>query len=152
MTYCNPRLPHAILRAGYCIQDKVIFNTGIESLDFLIQESFDHDGVFHAVGNKGWYPKNGEKSLFDQQTVEAGGMVEACVDAFNITRESKYLAHANAAFLWFHGENIAKESMLNPITGGVYDAITEKGINRNQGAESVLSYLLAATKLEEIRL
>src|SRR3989338_2522770 len=56
---------------------------------------------------------------------------------------------AKKAFDWFNGENVARRSMLDEKSGGVYDAITEKGLNINQGAESLLSYLLAATKIKD---
>ena len=76
-------------------------------------------------------------------------MVETCVDACKILSSEEYKKYAEEAFQWFTGKNILKKSMLDS-SGGVYDAITENGINKNQGAESLLSYLLAATKLEEI--
>jgi len=150
MTYCNPKLPHPMISAGYALKNKKILDIGKNSLDFLISKSFDELGIFHAIGNNGWYPKSGEPAKYDQQTVEAGDMVEACVDAFKILGHERYKEHAKKAFAWFKGKNIAGENMLDPVTGGVYDAIAENGINTNQGAESILSYLLAATKLEEI--
>ena len=178
MTYCNPKLPHPMISAGYALKNRGILDIGKSSLDFLISESFDERGIFHAIGNNGWYPKDGEPAKYDQQTVEAGDMVEACVDAYKILGLSKkaklnsqlfrssspkplhktesfgdyekYKEYARKAFEWFNGRNIAGKSMLDSVTGGVYDAITEKGINTNQGAESILSYLLAATKLEEL--
>lgn len=150
MTYCNPKLPHPMIYAGFALKNKEILEIGKSSLDFLISKSFDEMGIFHAIGNNGWYPKGGEPARYDQQTVEAGGMVEACVDAFKILGHERYKEYAKKAFQWFTGRNISQKSMIDPVTGGVYDAITENGINTNQGAESILSYLLAATKLEEI--
>jgi hypothetical protein len=152
MTYCNPKLPHPMIKAGYALQNKEFLDIGKISLDFLIEHSFDELGIFHAIGNKGWYEKGKTRAIFDQQTVEAGDMVEACVDAYRIFNNDKYKDCAKKAFQWFLGDNIAKENMLDLITGGVYDAITEKGINTNQGAESLLSYLLAVTRLEKIDL
>ena len=38
--------------------------------------------------------------------------------------------------------------VYNADTGGCYDAITESGLNRNQGAEAGLSYLLARLEME----
>ena len=40
--------------------------------------------------------------------------------------------------------------MIDPISHGVYDAITKNGVNTNQGAESVLSYTLAANSIEKL--
>jgi hypothetical protein len=150
MTYCNPKLPHPMINAGYALKNREIIDIGKRSLDFLIASSFDEKGIFHAIGNNGWFLKGEEPAKYDQQTVEAGDMVEACVDAFKILGHEKYKECAKRAFDWFNGRNITRKSIIDPVTGGVYDAITENGINTNQGAESILSYLLAATKLEEI--
>jgi len=150
MTYCNPKLPHPMISAGYVLKNREILNIGKSSLDFLISKSFDKIGIFHAIGNKGWYEKGREPAKYDQQTVEAGDMVETCVNAFKILGNKKYKKYAEKAFQWFTGRNILEKSMIDPVSGGIYDAITEDGINTNQGAESLLSYLLAATKLEEI--
>jgi len=150
MTYCNPKLPHPMINAGYLLKNRDILDIGKRSLDFLISKSFDEKGIFNAIGNNGWYEKGGEPAIYDQQTVEAGDMVEACVDAFKILRYEKYREYAKKAFQWFSGGNISQKSMINRVSGGVYDAITENGINTNQGAESLLSYLLAATKIQEI--
>jgi len=147
MTYCNPRLPHSMIKAGYVLGDKELINVGKSSLDFLIENSFDESGIFHAIGNKGWFEKGKIPAKYDQQTVEAGDMVEVCVDACKISASEKYKKYAKKAFQWFSGKNIFRKSMMDS-SGGVYDAITENGINKNQGAESLLSYLLAATKLE----
>ena len=38
--------------------------------------------------------------------------------------------------------------MVDQNTGGVYDGLEEKGVNLNQGAESLLSYLLARVALD----
>ena len=153
MTYCNPKLPHSMINAGFALrnnqQGREFLDIGKSSLDFLIASSFDKIGLFHAIGNNGWYEKGKEPAKYDQQTVEAGDMVEACVDAFKILGNKKYEEYARKAFAWFKGKNIAEENMIDSVSGGVCDAITENGVNTNQGAESILSYLLAATKLEE---
>jgi hypothetical protein len=150
ITYCNPKLPHTMISAGHALKNREFLDIGEKSLDFLISKSFDEMGIFHAIGNKGWYPKGGEPAKYDQQTVEAGDIVETCVDAYNILGYEKYKEYARLAFQWFTGRNITGKSMLDPVSGGVYDAITVTGVNTNQGAESLLSYLLAATKLEEL--
>ncbi len=150
MTYCNPKLPHPMIIAGRTLKNREILDIGKSSLDFLILNSFDENNIFHAIGNKGWYEKGGRPARYDQQSVEAGDMVEVCVDAYKILGFEKYKECARRAFEWFNGKNISGKSMIDYVSGGFYDAITENGINTNQGAESLLSYLLAATKLEKL--
>ena len=40
--------------------------------------------------------------------------------------------------------------MINEVSGGIYDGFGKKEVNQNQGAEAVLSYLLAVSKVESI--
>ena len=145
MTYCNARIPHSLMLWGNVAKDRDCLNLGLESLNFLIDKSFSQ-GIFEAVGNKGWYKKNGEKSKYDEQTIEAGSMVEACCYANLVTRDYRYNLNAQKAFSWFNGKNKKNIGMLESM-GGVYDSITETGVNRNQGAESLLSYLMAVTSI-----
>src|SRR3989344_3987141 len=56
---------------------------------------------FNFVGQKGWWKKGESKAEFDQQPVEAGSMVEACVSAYSATQDKKYLDWAGKAFAWY---------------------------------------------------
>jgi hypothetical protein len=40
--------------------------------------------------------------------------------------------------------------MVDPKTGGIYDGFSNKKINKNQGAESVLAYVLAYDAIKKI--
>jgi uncharacterized protein YyaL (SSP411 family) len=147
LTYCNARIPNSLLLGGKSVGDEKLLNLGLSSLDFLVRESFN-DGTFFAVGNRGWYKKNGIRAKYDEQTIEAGAMAEACRDAFNIFGDRKYLSYAQDSFQWFFGKNSGKHVMLDK-NGGIFDAITEKGVNLNQGAESLLSFLMAASVFDK---
>lgn len=140
MTYCNARLPHSLLIAGQSFEREELVKLGIETLDFLIEHTFDKiNGWFVAVGNNGWFVKNGEKAKFDEQPIEAGAMTEACMCAYRITGNSFYHSYALRAFGWFDGLNQRRIGLLAQ-NGGVYDAITDTdvGVNENQGAEIVV--------------
>jgi hypothetical protein len=41
--------------------------------------------------------------------------------------------------------------VYNPVTAGCFDGVAADKINRNQGAESSISYLMARLKLEELK-
>ena len=94
------------------------------------------------------FEKNGNRSIFGQQPIEAGSAVEACTEAFLVTKEKKYLDWAKKALDWYHGRNILGTKMVDQNTGGVYDGLEEEGVNLNQGAESLLSYFLARLSFE----
>ena len=87
--------------------------------------------------------------MYDQQPIEASCMVEAALTALNSTGDREYKRTALAAFDWYHGGNTQGLTLYNEEAGTCYDGITPEGFNRNQGAESTLSYYLAYLKLKE---
>ena len=157
MTYCNARLPHALLvAAGLFPEEARYARVGVESLDFLLQISRNGKGSYSPIGNlhltaRPWFQR-GEKRppLFDQQPVDAGVLVEACAEAYKIAGEPRFRKAAWDAFGWYFGQNVHSLPVYNPATGGVADAITRAGISRNQGAESVLSIHLAHQALQDM--
>lgn len=153
MTYCNARLPQALLVASPLFPEEGRFlEAGVETLDFLLQAMrlVGKGAGYAPIGNDGWY-RRGEPdpARFDQQPVDAGALVEACMAAFRATAEPRFRKAAHEAFSWYHGENIHGMPIYDPLTGGVCDSLTPTGVNCNQGAESVLSYILAYFALDE---
>lgn len=135
LTYDNFRLPWSLFIAYQSTSHQKYLTVALSSLDFLTQKMFDSkNNHFNFIGNSG---------LFGQQPIEAGSAIEAYSQAFLATQNISYYQLAQAAFNWFHGQNILKKSLLNPKTGGVYDGLEKTGPNLNQGAESVLAYLSA---------
>ncbi len=157
MTYCNARLCHALLVAAGLFPDQERWaRVGAESLDFLLQVTRSRQGGYSPVGNRHltarpWFAR-GEKRPppFDQQPVDAGALVEACVEATHVTGEPRFRQAAWDAYGWYFGLNVHGVPVYNPQTGGVGDAVTRTGVNRNQGAESVLSIHLAHLALQTL--
>jgi len=148
LTYDNARLPQALFVAYALVGDKEFLDVAVEAMDFLQKTLFVND-VFVPIGNDGWYKRNGNRALYDQQPLEATAMVDAAIDGFYVTNNQCYLDVANLAFEWFLGRNSRSLMVYNPKTKGCCDGISPSNINRNQGAESTVSYLLARLKLEE---
>lgn len=141
LTYCNGILPQSML-AVYAINgDNRFLKAGLDSLNFLNSILF-RNGYLNIIGNQGWYQKGGNIPLFDQQPVDAASASFACYEAYQVTAGSEYLKLAELSHSWYRGNNIHGLSLYNPKTGGCFDALTEKGVNLNQGAEAVLSLLL----------
>jgi len=147
LTYVNARLSQALFRAYAVTGDERFLHTAKESFDFLVKVQVIDD-IFTPIGNKGWYKKDGQRALYDQQPIEASCMVEAALTAFHITNEEKYQRVAHIAFEWFFGKNTEKVIVYDSTTGACYDGITPQGLNLNQGAEATISYLLARLELE----
>lgn len=151
ITYDNGRLPMAMLVAYQKTEKERYFNVANESLNFLTKLIFDKkNDCFSFPGNDGWFTKSGIRAKFGQQPVEAGSMVEVYTLAYEVTKNKKYKDLAEKAFEWFFGKNILGIKMIDEVTGGVYDGLEQNGANKNQGAESVLSYLIAAKEIEKL--
>ncbi len=141
VSYANNRIPHALIFAGICLQDEKIIERGLKVLDWLIDKQFTN-GVFSPVGNKGWLTPQG-KAAFDQQPVEANGMIDACLAAEEYVRDGTYADQALKAFYWFTGENECGQPLYDFATGGCRDGLHAGGVNLNQGAESTISWLMS---------
>jgi hypothetical protein len=147
LTYVNGRLPHALFEAYENLNVGKYLSVAKESFDFVLSVQ-TIDDKFVPIGNKGWYRRGEERAIYDQQSVEASCMVEAALAAFRVTRDDQYWKAARTIFDWFLGKNSQGVALYNPETGGCYDGITPKGLNLNQGAEAVVSYLMARLEMQ----
>jgi hypothetical protein len=68
--------------------------------------------------------------------------------AYEITGDEAMLKLARRSFAWYAGENSCHKSLIDPETGGCYDGIMAEGMNRNQGAESIVGYCIANLALD----
>jgi hypothetical protein len=149
LTYCNAALPQALLMSGQSIPNKAMTEAGIESLSWLAElQSSDQDGGhFVPLGSNGFYQRGGVRARFDQQPVEAQGMVSACLEAFRITGDKRWRREARRAFDWFLGRNDLNLPIYDPTTGGCRDGLHPDRANENQGAESSLAFLQSLLEL-----
>ncbi len=144
LTYDNARLPQALLLSGQWLPDREMLEMGLRALDWLKRIQTDETGGhFAAIGNHGWFPRGGSKARFDQQPIEAAAMVDACIEAFNCTRDEEWSAYAYRCLNWYQGENDLGVPLCDYATGGCRDGLEAQGANENQGAESTLSWLMA---------
>lgn len=142
LTYDNARLVEAVWRVGQILDDTTFLQIARNAADFLTEHSFVENGTLgtylEPVGNRGWWQRGGIKARFDQQTLEAGAYAD-------LYRSMGDTYHERIALDWFHGRNVHSLPIYDPAAGGCFDGLTPEGLNRNQGAESILSYLLAIT-------
>lgn len=86
--------------------------------------------------------------VFSQIAYGKRPMIFACVEAFKITGDDKYLLLATDIAKWFAGENKPKTIMYDPGSGRGYDGIIDaEQINKNAGAESTIEALLSIQAL-----
>ena len=142
LTYDNGILPLALLHSAELLNDDKITGIAIESMNFLTDVSF-RDGYLSIIGNEKWYNKNGERSVFAQQPIDAMAMVLMFQQAFHLTKNKEYLNKLFVSFMWFMGENDLRMSLFDFETKGCCDGLDSDGVNRNEGAESSLAYLIS---------
>ncbi|MBL8684732.1 MAG: glycosyltransferase family 4 protein [Myxococcales bacterium] len=148
LTYCNARMPQALLVSGARMGVPAMVEPSLEALEWLINEQRSDNGDFAAIGSNGFYPRGGPKALFDQQPVEACAMISACIDARRVTNNSWWSHQARRVFRWYVGQNHLRLPLYDATTGGCRDALHESRVNENQGAESTLSFLLSLLEIK----
>lgn len=147
MSYGNAVLPWSLLVAYRLLKQNKLLEVCIESMEFLKSVTF-RKGYFKPIGCKGWFKKDGAPAEFDEQPLEACETLLACIEAYKVTGDREYLKAAEKCFDWFNGLNSKGLSLVDPDTGGCYDGITEDGVNFNQGAESIISYVISYLAIE----
>ena len=108
--------------------------------------------VYAPIGQKGWYRREGPRTLFDQQPEDVFAAIQALESAYLLTRQKKYRQLASKAFSWFLGNNLMGLRLYDDKSGGCHDGLTPIGVNKNQGAESTLSYFQARLIVEQLGL
>ena len=153
VTYCNARLPQALIASGAWMGDDAMTTTGLRSLEWLVKIQRTADGYFAPVGTNGFFERGAQAAVFDQQPVDACATVSACMHAFRATGDHQWTEHARRAFHWFLGQNQLQQALYDPESGGCRDGLHIDRVNQNEGAESTLSFLLALMDMraDEVR-
>ncbi len=153
VTYDNAKLCHALVVAGRARDRPEMIDAGLTSLRWLlgVQTEDDSQGepYLSIIGNHGWLREGHERARFDQQPLEAYAMVDGLLAAATVSDDPQWRQDAWRCFEWFTGRNDLGQSMVNPETGACQDGLEDGGVNKNQGAESVLAYLLSLLELAQ---
>jgi glycosyltransferase involved in cell wall biosynthesis len=150
VAYANAKLLQALIMAGQRIPDDNMFQTGLGSLKWLLAKQTAEEGHLSIIGNENWLLREGGCSKFDQQPLEAMGLIEACAEAYKATGDNLWLLEAERCFGWFLGRNDLNIPIYDFETGGCNDGLQPHGLNANQGAESTLSWLISLLSMYEI--
>ena len=87
--------------------------------------------------------------MFDQQPIEAAAMVMMLRAAYDVTRNARFLTLQRTAFDWFLGANDLHIPLYDFRTKGCSDGLMPDGVNGNQGAESMVCFLLSLLSIME---
>lgn len=142
MSYDNGILPLALLHAYEVTGDERTYNIAMESIAFL-EEITMCDGYLTPVGNDGWHQPGKCSPRYDQQAIETMAMVLLYQQAYEVSNERHHLEKMYTSFRWFLGDNSLRIPLYDSETHGCCDGLQQGSINRNQGAESTLAYLIS---------
>jgi glycosyltransferase involved in cell wall biosynthesis len=148
VSYGNAILPHALLICGSELDRADMKDAALKSLKWLIDLQKTKEDYFNFIGNHGFYRRNSEKANFDQQPIEAQSMVSACLYAYSVTNEMQWYQDGRSAFEWLLGRNHLGQLLYVPHTGGCRDGLHPNAVNKNQGAESTLAFLISSVEIE----
>jgi glycosyltransferase involved in cell wall biosynthesis len=149
LTYDNAILPYALLAAYSVTGERLALRDARESLEFLEGICFEGDQL-ELVGNTGWHSSGGEKASADEQAIDATALVLAFSCAYTVTKDRHYLRRMREAFAWFLGANRLGVPLYDFATGGCHDGIGMSHVNKNQGAESTICFLLALLEMLKV--
>ena len=150
LAYDNARLPEALLRAGHALGRRDFIDAGIAALNWLIDRQTADEGHFRAIGSESFGRRHADPLPFDQQPLEAQATIDACEAAFAATGDSSWPIHARTAYGWFLGRNDLGVPVATSEDGGCFDGLTPRGVNRNQGAESILAFQLSNCTMSKL--
>jgi glycosyltransferase involved in cell wall biosynthesis len=148
LTYDNAILPLSLLHATDIIPKTVTREIANESMHFLSDITL-RNGYLSVIGNEKWYAKDGKQSVFAQQPIDVMATILMFQKAFQLTLDRTYLRNLYTSFMWFLGENDLGMNLHDHEMKGCFDGLESNGVNRNQGAESTLAYLISHLTLME---
>jgi glycosyltransferase involved in cell wall biosynthesis len=150
LAYDNCRLSEAMIRAGLRLDRPELTQCGLGTLGWIMVRQTSPTGHFRPVGSDSFDRAFEWPRPFDQQPVEAWAAIDACAAAYDVTGSDEWLDLARMAYGWFGGANDRGLAVGDPLSGTCRDGITPRGLNRNEGAESVLAYQLATLAMRAL--
>lgn len=142
LAYDNAILPLSLLQASKYLNDEELNFMVLKTMRFLENIIFQN-GYLSIIGNQDWYRQNQLVSKFGQQPIDVTATVLMFYEAFKLTKDHSYLDKMLKSFYWYLGDNDLKLALYDDETKGSCDGLESYGINRNQGAESTICYLIA---------
>jgi len=150
LTYANSILPEAMLYLWLLTSEKIYQDVAKSSFNFLLSQIFNENGI-EVISNKSWLKKGHESSHFGEQPIDVAYTIMTLSKFYDVFMDKDYQLKMETAFNWFLGNNRLHQIVYNPCTGGCYDGLEETHVNLNQGAESMLSYLMARFTVERYK-
>lgn len=142
LTYDNGLIPAALYVAYSVTGNEKYMEVAETSRIFLESKCFKNNWL-SLIGNKRWLRFDTEYELYAQQPIDAMAMMMMYKSALLATTNESHSVKLMQCYNWFLGENDLNISLYDRETKGCNDGIENNCINRNQGAESTIAWLMA---------
>ncbi|MBN2563277.1 MAG: glycosyltransferase family 4 protein [Phycisphaerae bacterium] len=151
VTYSNGRLPQALIIAGFMLDKHELVDRGLRVLRWLLGVQTTDTGHLSIIGNDGWFRRGIQRPVFNQQPLEPASLIGACKAAYRTSGDATWLREMRRCFEWYLGRNDLGTAMVDFRTWGCYDALMQSGLDFNQGAEALVSWLQALLTMHEMQ-
>jgi hypothetical protein len=144
---------YALLKAGQQFNNQTYIESALKEVDNFYPYLFKN-GFAEAF----WIKRNNDNSYTEikrnnhpQIVYGLRPMVWAASEAYQYSKNIKYLKLSIELESWLSGNNDVKTVMYNPKTGICFDGIINKEkVNRNSGAESTIESLLIKLEMKKL--
>jgi glycosyltransferase involved in cell wall biosynthesis len=150
LAYDNCRLAEAMIRAALRLDRDDLMNKGLAAMNWIFDRQTAREGHFRPIGSAGFGREYDAPMPFDQQPVEVCAAIDGATAAYDATGDAIWLVKAQRAYDWFGGANDRGVVVADPSSGTCHDGINPRGLNLNEGAESVLAYQLATCAMQAL--
>ena len=149
LSYDNAILPLALYASLRVLDREDVRSIADIATDFLVEKT-TVGGIPRPVGCHEVCQRDATPKQFDQQPLEAMADVLLHLEAYHHSGRQLDADRARLVYSWFHGNNDLGQALYCSDTAGCYDGLTEYGPNQNQGAESLLAYLVSRVSMEAL--
>ena len=78
-------------------------------------------------------------------------MISASLEAYSLSNDTYWFEKALNSFQWFFGKNDPNLVLYDERTGGCHDGLHPDRVNKNQGAESTLAYIMSLLEIKLVQ-
>jgi glycosyltransferase involved in cell wall biosynthesis len=142
LTYDNGLIPAALFASYRLLRDETLLHIAKITAEFLESKCFINPWL-SLIGNHRWLRFDSTYELFAQQPIDAFALIAMYEQAYAATGQEEYKIKMGKSYSWFYGNNDLNISVFDSETKGCNDGIEPRNINRNQGAESTIAYLMS---------
>ena len=142
LTYDNGIIVASLFKSYEITGNEEVYEIGLKAMKFIESKCFIK-GCLHPVGNKRWFKKTGNKVDFGQQPIDVLAIIIAYDSLFKITKDKNAADKLIISFEWFLGNNDLILPLIDYQSKGCCDGLEEYAVNRNQGAESTIAWLIS---------